>query len=234
MDDVNFIILVLIIALILSVLHYLSEWISKFMENHHYRVLSLSAGTMIGLLFLVLLPEIIHISTEPVIFLLIVGGFTIFHLTEKFLYQHVTDKREKLKELKLLHATGFFIDHFILGFVLVTTLEITFALGFIILIPIFLHTLSSSIALDHIHEKAKTKVNKIVLSSSTFIGALVAILLEINETIQIMILAFIFGMLLYIVSRDVIPREGKGSSNFFVIGLLIVIAVWLAIIFQVG
>jgi zinc transporter ZupT len=88
--------------------------------------------------------------------------------------------------------------------------------------------------LDHIHEKAKTKVNKIVLSSSTFIGALVAILLEINETIQIMILAFIFGMLLYIVSRDVIPREGKGSSNFFVIGLLIVIAVWLAIIFQVG
>lgn len=234
MDDINFIILVLIIALILSVLHYLSEKISKFMEKYHYEVLSLSAGTMIALLFLVLLPEILTVSDNPVMFLLILGGFTIFHLSEKFLYQHVTDKKEKLKELKQLHAAGFFIDHFILGFVLVTTLELTLALGFIILIPIFLYTLSSSIAIEHIHEKAKTKVNKIVLSSSTFIGALVAIILEINEILQIMILAFVFGMLLYIVSRDVVPKEEKGTPNFFVIGLLIVIAVWLTIIFMAG
>jgi len=87
--------------------------------------------------------------------------------------------------------------------------------------------------MEHIHEKARTKFSKVVLSSSPFFGALIAILLEVDEIIQAAILAFILGMLLYILSRDVIPKEEKGSPGMFVAGLTLTIIIWLIMIFIV-
>jgi zinc transporter ZupT len=111
----------------------------------------------------------------------------------------------------------------------VTTFEFTLAVGFIILIPFILHTISSSIAMEHIYEKIKSKTNKILLSGSTFIGALTAVALSVEESVQTLILAFALGMLLYIVSRDIIPKREKGSPALFVIGAGIVILFWLLI-----
>lgn len=224
---------VLLVALFLSFLHLISESFSKLIVKHHNAVLSFSAGTMIALLFLIILPEILHISTEPIIFLLMLLGFILFHLSEKYLYQHGKNKRERMKELKELHVAGFFIDHFILGLFFVTTVELTGSIGLVILIPIILHILSSSIAMEHIHERAKTHLNKFVLSLSPFLGALVAFTLEVDETIQVALLAFIFGMLLYIVNRDVMPKKEKGSSTLFVAGVALVLAIWWILIFVV-
>jgi hypothetical protein len=229
MNELDFAILVISLAVILSVLHYFSHKISKFMEMHHYRVLSFSGGTLIAFIFLVLLPEVIHVSASTTIFLLILLGFLIFFLTEKFLYQNVKNKKELLKELKTVHIIGFFADHFIMGFLLVTTLELTMGAGFLILIPIFLNTISSSIAMVHIHEKAETNVNKFILSASPILGAIFALLLETDESVQAMILAFILGMLLFIVNRDVLPKEEKGDPLWFIIGIIIIISILLII-----
>lgn len=230
MADLRFIIIVLVIAAVLSLVHYFSHKVSDFMEKNHYEVLSFSGGTLIALIFLVLLPEVIGISDSEIIFLLILLGFVVFHLTEKFLYQHVKNKKQQIRELKELHEAGFFIDHFILGFVLVTILEITDYIGFLLLIPIFLHTISSSIALDHIHEKAKTGLNKTVLSASTLFGAITAIILEIDEVSQAAVLALTLGMLIYIVNRDILPKEEKGRPLWFIAGIILIMLIWIAII----
>jgi zinc transporter ZupT len=214
------------LALMLSTLHILSDSISRFMKKHHYKVLSLSAGTLIAYIFLVMLPEVLSFSASPEIFIIILFGFTVFHMVEKYLYQHVQDKREKLKDLRELHIAGFFIDHFILGFVLVTTLEFSFANGFIFIIPIILHTISSSIAMEHIHESVGNKASKILLPSAPFIGAIFAIILRIDESVQALILAFVIGMLLYILSRDILPKKEKGYPAMFAVGVVIVIIIW--------
>lgn len=230
MNELIFIILVLVIAIFLSTIHYLSDIFSKIMEKHHYDVLSFSGGTLIAYIFLVLFPEVLHISDSAEIFLLILLGFIVFHITEKFLYQHVKNKREMLKELKELHTLGFFLDHLILGFVLVTTLKFSEPIGYLLILPIFMHTISSSITMEHIHEKAKTKINKIILSASPLIGAIIALILEIGQYIQGLILAFIIGMLLYIVGKDVLPKEEKGQPLMFIIGVTIILLTWLILI----
>ncbi len=178
--------------------------------------------------FLVLLPEVIRISDSSNVFFLMLMGFITFHLTEKYLYQHVKNKNQLFSELKELHDIGFFVDHFILGFALVTILEINSTAGLLILIPVFLHTISSSISLEHIHEKAKTGINKMILTLAPVIGVLCALALEIDEPAQGAVLAFVLGMLIYIVNRDILPREGKGKIEFFLSGVGLVMLIWFA------
>jgi hypothetical protein len=234
MSDMTFILVVLGFAIILSLIHYFGHMISGFIEKHHYKVLSFSGGTLIALIFLVLLPEVIETSESNNIYFFMLFGFIIFHISEKYLYQHVKDKKQKSKELKELHILGFFVDHFILGFVLVTLLELSGIFGLLILIPIFLQTLSSSLVMSHIHEGTKTNINKILLSSAPIFGALTALILVMDEAIQALILAFILGMMMYILGRDILPKEAKGSPAMFLIGLLLVTAIWLGLDFIVG
>jgi zinc transporter ZupT len=202
------------------------------MEVYHHDVLSFSGGILIAMIFLVLIPEVIELSNSAEIFLLMLLGYMVFHNAEKYLYQHVKDKKHLLDELKELHSLGFFLDHFILGFILVTVLKLEESLRFLILLPIFLHTISSSISLDHIHEKAKTHVNKIILSLAPLLGALTALVLEIEAEIQGSFLAFAIGMLIYIVNRDILPKGEKGRPIVFSMGAIIVIITWFLIEFS--
>jgi len=219
---------ILTVAATISIVHYLSHKISYFLEKHHYRLLSFNGGLFIALILLILLPEVVEASDSPYVYLLILFGFVIFHLSGKFLYQHVKNKKEMLGELKTLHEVGFFIDHLMLGFVLVTSTEFS-PHGYLIVIPIFLHTVSSSMSLQHIHERAKTGLNKVVLSLSPFIGALIAILVEVEKGIRTGTLALILGMLFYIGVRDFVPREEKGYPLLFLGGIVIVVLIWVLI-----
>jgi zinc transporter ZupT len=234
MPELIFTTIVLSISILFSLIHYFSHNLSDFLEKYHYKVLSFSGGTLIALIFLVLFPEVIRISSSPWIYLFILLGFTIFHLSEKFLYQHVKDKKQKLKELKELHIIGFFVDHYILGFVVVTVLDISGSIGFLILIPIFLQTISSSFVMAHIHEKAKTNFNKLALSVAPILGTITALLLKVDESVQAIILAFILGLLLYIVGMDIIPKKEKGSPTMFIYGIAIVVIIWLFLTLIVG
>ncbi|MCK5291727.1 MAG: hypothetical protein KAR39_06905 [Thermoplasmata archaeon] len=221
--------LVLLVAILISVIHYLSHKVSGFMEKHHYKLLSFNGGLFLALLFLILLPEVITFSDTASVYFLMLLGFVIFHLAGKFLYQHVRNKKEMLGELKVMHEVGFFLDHFMLGFVLVTAVDVDPTLGFLIAIPIFLHTVSSSISMQHIHESAKTGTNKIILSLSTLLGVIVAVVLQVERDVQGAILALLLGMLLYIGIRDFIPREEKGYPILFLVGVGLVMLFWLVI-----
>lgn len=216
---------ILLVAAFLSIVHYLSHRVSSIMERHHYKLLSFNGGLFLALLFLILLPEVVEFSDSVSVYLLILLGFVLFHFTSKYLYQHVKNKKEMLGELKTLHEVGFFIDHFMLGFVLVTSAQFT-PLGYLVAVPILLHTISSSLAMQHIHEEAKTGLNKIVLSSSTFLGALVAVVLVIEPRVQAAILSLILGMLFYIGIKDFIPREEKGYPFLFAAGVGLMIVIW--------
>ena len=136
---------ILLVAAFLSIVHYLSHRVSSVMERHHYKLLSFNGGLFLALLFLILLPEVVEFSDSVSVYLLILIGFVLFHFANKYLYQHVKDKNRMLSELKMLHDVGFFIDHFMLGFVLVTSTQFT-PLGYLVAIAIFFHTVSSSIA----------------------------------------------------------------------------------------
>jgi len=218
---INFIPLAL--AFILTLVHYYSERVANQIEKYHSKVLSFSSGLFIALIFLFLLPEVIKGITEVNVYFLLLLGFLVFHLAEKFIYQHIKDKKHMLKDLAELHMIGFFADHFIVGLVLVLTFSFSSNLSFLIFIPFLLHTVASSMSLEHLHEKSKSKLNKLILGASTFVGALVATLLSFDRSLFFIIYSLALGAIFYVSIRDMIPSDKEGNSFYFLIGTLIVI-----------
>ncbi|MBU4501366.1 MAG: hypothetical protein KKA79_02145 [Nanoarchaeota archaeon] len=217
----------ILFAFLLTVVHFFSKKISKTVEKHHLHITSFSAGMFITLIFVDFFPKMTEgqLFGAPV-FLALALGFVTFYLTEKYLYQHVTDKKTLLKDLAKLHNFGFFLNHLVIGFVLYLTLELngTYT-NFLVIIPFLLHTLSSSISLEHLHNKLKTKFNKLVLNTSTLLGAILAAAIQLEQFWYFTFFSFFLGSLLYVSMRDMIPKGKKGNPFAFFIGFLITILI---------
>ncbi|MDP2906857.1 MAG: hypothetical protein Q8O03_02855 [Nanoarchaeota archaeon] len=215
-----------LLALILSILHFFSRSISKLIEKLHIHITSFSAGMFLTLIFLDFLPRAATgIEHDAPVFLALTVGFVIYHLSEKYLYQHVKNKKVLLEELAELHNVGFFIDHFMVGFILVLTFKLESYTSYLIFVPFVLHTVSSSMSLEHIRARIKTGVNRVTLSVSTLIGALFAHFINLDTFWYYTIFAFFLGSLLYISVRDMLPGGKKGNTLMFLIGFLLTIGI---------
>lgn len=218
----------IVIAFLLTVIHFFSKKISKIIESHHINITSFSAGMFITLIFLEFLPRMtLGLEYGAPVFLVLTFGFILFHLSEKYLYQHIKDKKILLKDLAELHNIGFFINHLMVGFVLVLVFELTKSYtNYLIIVPFLLHTISSSMSLEHIRRRIRTKFNKILLSTSTFLGALFAYLIELDFFWHYTLFAFFLGSLFYISIRDMLPHGKKGNPLMFLIGSLLTIGIF--------
>ncbi len=214
----------IVLAFFLSSLHFFSKKISKNIEKHHIKITSFSAGVLITLIFIDFLPKLsIGLTLDAPVFLFLTLGFIIFHISEKYIYQHIKDKKHMIKDLAILHNLGFFINHVMIGFALFLTMELKDHANYIIIIPFILHTIASSISLQHLHKKIKTKFNKILLNFSTLIGALIAFFLKLDSFWFYSLFSFSLGALLYVSMRDMLPKGKQGSLPMFLIGCLLTI-----------
>ena len=216
-------------AVIFSIINWFSEAYSSRLEKYHLLLLSFSSGLFITYIFVYLFSEITKHTTQfgAWVFVAMLLGFVLFHLGEKYLYQHVKDEKSLKKDLSQLHIFGFFIDHFVVGVVLFITLSVPdIALGFLIIIPLLLHVVSSSLALTHIDEHIKPgRVISLLLATSPIFGVLFAYLLNLAPQYYFMLLSLVVGALLYIVVRDMMPRESLGRPHFFTLGVIISLAI---------
>ena len=222
-------IFVLFYALFLSFLHYFFEKLSSRVGSFHDILLSFGAGTLLSTIFLILLPEAVHSSPTLIVYPLILVGYVVFLILEKYLYQHVKDPVLLEEELYHLHAGGFFADHFIKGFILVAIVELEPILGFLTAIPFLIHTLSSSIALKEIHSVSERALDRVLLSAAPLVGALVGLLMDIGPNMERYFLAFVSGLMLFLVSRDIMPKEKEGRPLFFLLGLFVIFLIWLGL-----
>jgi hypothetical protein len=121
-----FIPLIFVLAFILFLVNFFSELYGEKLEKHHSKLLSFSSGIFITYIFLYIFPEFFigkqHLGNP--IFALLLIGFIVFHLAEKYLYQHIKNKDILLQDLGELHVAGFFIDHFVVGIALFLSIKI--------------------------------------------------------------------------------------------------------------
>lgn len=213
------------LAVILAFVHLFSEKYVSHVEKFHVHTLSFSAGLFLGLIFLDLLPEVFkgtYYLGESV-YLFMVFGFTLFHIGEKYVYQHVKNKSELLKDLSLIHIFGFFVNHFLIGILVFIVFSYErFVSGFFVFIPLLLHSFSSSISLEHIGKHFNKKIlTNFFLPISPVLGVAFAALFHTNLAFYYTIFPFVVGAMLYIVIRDTIPRGEAGKPAFFLIGVLL-------------
>ena len=157
-------------------------------------------------------------------------GSIVFHIIEKYIYQH--ERRNiRIFELRVMHAAAFFIYHIIIGIILVSINQINPISGILFFIPILFYTLVSQVSLSNLHANVTEKLSlKLLLSSSTLIGVLIASFFTISTKLHFSLLAFIAGALLYNVMVEVVPKETDGNILFFMLGTL----AYITLIFSMG
>jgi len=217
------ILVIIIIAVVLGLVDFFGHRISGLIGDHRDSVLSFSAGLLIALLFLILVPDVISLGVTEFLFLFMLIGFLLMHLAEKYIYRHVTDKQELLENLKIIHIIGFGIDNFLIGFIVASIVELDFSVVVTLSAPLLLQMVTSSISLDSIDTRLNDKYSKIILSVLPLAGAILGILLELDHLLTNYVLSFVLGILFYMIIRDVLPQGRKGSSVLFFAGNLVTI-----------
>ena len=214
--------LVIGFGVMLALAHFNNADIYLICKNYKSQVVSFIAGVSIAYLFLYFLPELTAgvKYLDKLLFTLMLIGFSVFHLLEKYFYQHA--KKEKLlKDLREIHSVLFFIYHTLLGVVLVRVFEVGPRQGLLFFIPAFFHTAMSSVSLNEVHKSLKENfLTKLVLSVTPLIGVWIGLTFTIKETFFYGTLGFMGGALLYVVIRETLPKEEKGKPLWFVLGLL--------------
>ncbi len=223
MVDLITIVIIIIIAVVMGLTDFFGHKISSLIGEHRDAVLSFSAGLLISLLFLILVPDVIIKGVTELLFFFMLVGFLLMHLVEKYIYRHITDKQELLEDLKIVHIIGFGLDNFLIGFIIASLVELDFSVVITLSVPLFLQMLTSSISLDSIDTRLNDKYSKIILSVLPIAGAILGIILELDHLLTNYVLAFVLGILFYMIIRDVLPHGRKGSSVLFFAGNLITI-----------
>jgi zinc transporter ZupT len=208
-------------AVILSIIHFISEYFANFTKKHIMKIMSLAAGILLSILFLEMLPIFTNLvkDTDPLLFLFPLMGFVGFHSIRAYNFKHIKTKKELKARFRKNHIIAFFIEHFILGFMLTLTFR-TPLVSILLFLPFILLTVSSSVLLKIIDKTSKTAMPKLILGSSTLLGALVGTFFSFHKVLFAAAFGYALGSLLYIVSRDIMPQEEKKENlTFFSIGL---------------
>lgn len=203
-------------------LHYFSENIKLSAEPKRYRFVSFGAGISIAYFFLHLLPHTydapIHVEETVFIFLLL--GFGLFHLSEKYIYQHIKQSKQA-RELKEIHSIIFFVSHFSVGIVSADKFETGILEGALFIFPAALHSGLSAASLSRIHGDIRENILiKTILSLSILLGVVFAILVNVPDILDNALVGFISGALLSIIVREFLPGEKKGRPLYFILGLV--------------
>ncbi|RMF92502.1 MAG: ZIP family metal transporter [Candidatus Schekmanbacteria bacterium] len=203
-------------------------WKEKWARTNSIKLISLSGGIFLGIVFIHLLPESIEINENALWYCL--GGFISFYLLESlFLFHSHSDEEpsgERHHKFGMLAVVGLFIHSMFDGIGIGAGFEIDARLGFLAVVAVLSHKVPDGIAIAGILFHARESLKKVVLYSvvislATPLGTfLVGIFFKnIEETVVGALLAFASGFFLYISASDLIPQthNERNALNFVIL-----------------
>jgi len=208
-------------ALIFAAILAIADCIATRSIRHKHKIpfefISFSAGVAIAYLMLRMLPELYKVGfgNERFIFFVVLLGFISIHLIEKYIYKQVKNLR---KEHRIVHLGFFFVYSFFIGILLEVLSKISMTELLVFFVPFLLYTIIEIIPQ---HFTFKSLHTHLAYTAAPIYGVLFARYFLITQMMFNVMLAFIAGTLLYLITREAIPPEKKGKPVYFVIGVLI-------------
>ncbi|MFH1401221.1 MAG: ZIP family metal transporter [Nanoarchaeota archaeon] len=212
-------------------------------------LLSVSVGTLLGGVFLHLLPEVIHESGLTIqASLILISGFLVFFILERLVHNHHCHKdidevdkgaHGHAYHLAPLNLIGDAIHNFIDGMVIAATYIISVPLGLAATVSVAFHELPQEIADMGILLYAGMKKSKAILFNllsalTAVIGAIVAFVLSGRiHGFEQFVVPFAAGTFLYIAASNLVPELHRHCSFWetilHLVGILVGIGIMLAI-----
>lgn len=206
-----------------------------------FMLISFAAGSLIGVSFLHIIPEIISELDSSKIFYYVVAGFTIFFILEKYFYWRHCHKGERceLHPVSYLNLFGDALHNFIDGILIGSSFSINIEVGVLATMAVILHEIPQEIGdfVILIHSgfsKLKALLVNFLVSLTAILGAVFGYILSDNiKKLPNYILPIVAGGFIYVASCDLIPelhRERSLSRSFlslvlFLLGILVIVII---------
>ncbi|HEX9016886.1 MAG TPA: ZIP family metal transporter [Chloroflexota bacterium] len=193
-------------------------------------LLALSAGFILALVFIELIPESLHaVGARAPLFMLL--GYSTLHFFEHTIVGHLHFGEETHREVMLSGVaslstfSGLFVHAFFDGFAIAVGVRYNFYLGLLVFIAILLHKLPEGLTIATVMLAAARKRRTAFLASAAIGGATllgvvsVFVLGEVNEAMMGSAFAFAAGIATYVGASDLIPEINHSPNR--VIPLLV-------------
>ncbi len=197
-----------------------SRWSLPALE----KLIALSAGFMVSVALLDLVPEAIAqhgVSAAPIILL----GFLLVHLTQHTLVPHFHFGEEVhavTKAVSVSALAGLLLHTFVDGVAITSGFEVRATLGFLVFIAILLHKLPEGLAISSLFLAAGASRRRALLAGgalglATVVGGLAT---ELIAPLKESGLALAAGVSLYVGASNLVPefqakRDWKLQGSFF-------------------
>lgn len=214
----------LILTFILSIFHYFFESYVKHFKKYDVSFTSFSSGLFITYIFISLFPEVVKGSVHHAdrIYLYMLLGFVFLHVIEKYVSRHALTKYKRARDLREIRTATFIINLFVIGAAMITFAKIgDTSLLFLTFIPALFHVVSSSLLVEHLHKSVREhNFFKILCSGAIFFGAVAGFFFVFSLAVYYFLIAFMAGTLLYLITRDVLPKYRLSNSFLFILGII--------------
>jgi len=195
------------------------EWPGRTQEY----LLALSAGFILALVFLELIPESIEAS-GPGAPLAMLAGYAVLHFVEHTIVGHLHFGEETHHEVMITRAAsmstfgGLFLHSFFDGFAIGAALQFKHALGILVFVAVLLHKIPEGLTIASVmlaarHRRRTALFASAAVGCATLLGvAAVPLLARDSEILLGYALAFSAGIATYVGATDLVP-EINASRN---------------------
>jgi zinc and cadmium transporter len=199
--------------------------------------ISLSAGSLMGSVFLDLLPEAIEIAEPKTVFAMVLASFFLFFLIEKlFHWRHCHDDECHEHSFGYLSLLGDSVHNFVDGLTIAAAFMTSPTLGLSTTFAIMTHELPQEVGDFGVLLKAgfshqKALLLNFVTAVTAIVGAILGyFLINKIEWVNGLLLPIAAGGFLYIAASDLLPEINKERSTkkifssllFFAIGIFFI------------
>jgi len=237
MSTLIWIISATVIVSLLSLIGVITLGIKKkLLKKILFILIGLSAGALMGASFLHLLPEALEESTYGSVFFLVLIGFSLFFLIEKFLKWHHCHKGScNVHTFHYMNLFGDSVHNFIDGMIIAASFLVNIPFGIITTLAIIAHEVPQEIG-DYAvlvyggFSRLKALIYNFLVALTSIIGALFGYFLSAHiATLRLFLVPFAAGGFIYIAASDLVPelhkepklKKSLTSFAFFILGILL-------------
>lgn len=197
----------------------------RFKDKLHL-VLGFSAGTVLGVALLDLLPESFELASQGydlrVAAVLIAIGFVVFMILDRAfsIHAHSEEQCENDAHKGQLGAVTFALHSFLDGLGIGLAFKISPSLGWVVAAAVLAHSFSDGINTVNVILKNRGKIkaaSKWLLADAVApaLGVVTAYFIFVGESVLGLVLAIFTGFFLYIGASDLIPESHHRHPTFW-------------------
>ncbi len=201
-------------------------------------MISFSAGTLLGVAFFDMLPELVSISDINSSSIYIIAGFLFFFVLEKYIHwHHCHEENCKIHPEGYLSLVGDSFHNFLDGAIISAAYLVNTNLGIVTTLGIIFHEIPQEIGdffllLHTGFSTLKALFWNFLVSLTSFLGAFLVFFSLNTEFLRPMLIAISAGGFIYIATVDIIPKiqeetsikKSLSQSLLFLLGILTILA----------